>query len=285
VSSATRVHARPFRPRIERSDILASASWFTKRDDSICMDLYNHRVLTTNQLSDLHFTDPRRARDRLLKLYRHRVIDRFRPFRQLGSAPWHYVLDELGARVAAATLGIELKQLRYRLERDLDLVNSPRLQHLVEVNDFFVSLITRCRAKPGFELDQWWSEQRCAAKLPTKVRSDGLGRLMGGERPCTFVLELDRGTERGDRLRRKLLSYGRLGRRRDAPDAIVFLFPSAKRERSARQKLDIDIRLRVATSHRGLYDRDPLARVWLPIKGDRRISFAELPAAKSEMGS
>ena len=26
------------------------------------------------------------------------------------------------------TLGIELKQLRYRLERDLDLVSSPRLQ-------------------------------------------------------------------------------------------------------------------------------------------------------------
>jgi hypothetical protein len=249
------------------------------------MDLYNHRVLTTNQLSDLHFTDPRRARDRLLKLYRYRAIDRFRPFRHFGSAPWHYVLDELGARIAAATLGIELKQLRYRLERDLDLVSSPRLQHLVEVNDFFIRLITYCRAKPGFKLDQWWSEQRCAAKLPTKVRPDGLGRLIGGERTCTFLFELDRGTERGDRLRRKLLSYARLGRRRDAPDAILFHFASEKRERSARQKLDIDIRLRVATTHRELYDRDPLARVWLPIKGYRRISFMDLSRAKGEMGS
>jgi len=280
VSSATRVTARPLRPRIERSDILASASWLTKRDDSICMDLYDHRVLTTKQLSDLHFTDPRRARDRLLKLYRYRAIDRFRPFRHLGSAPWHYVLDELGARVAATTLGIELKQLRYRLERDLDLVNSPRLQHLVEVNDFFIQLTTRCRAKPGFELDRWWSEQRCAANLPTKVRPDGLGRLTGGERPCTFLLELDRGTERGDRLRRKLLSYGRLGRRRDAPDAILFHFPSEERERRARQKLDIDIRLRIATSHRDLFEADPLGQVWLPLRFERRIRLEELQARR-----
>lgn len=64
MGSATRVHARSSSPRIERSVILASASWFTKRDDSICMDLYNHRVLTTNQLSDLHFNAPRRATTR-----------------------------------------------------------------------------------------------------------------------------------------------------------------------------------------------------------------------------
>lgn len=282
MSSATRVHARP-RPRIERSDILASASWFTKRDDSICMDLYNHRVLTTNQLSDLYFTDPRRARDRLLKLYRHRAIDRFRPFRHLGSAPWHYVLDEIGARVAASTLGIELQQLRYRLERDLELVNSPRLRHLVEVNDFFVRLLTRSRALPGFHLDQWWSEQRCAAKLPTKVRPDGLGRLVGPEGTCTFLLELDRGTERGDRLRRKVLSYARLGRRADAPDVVLFHFPSEKRERSARPKLENDIRLRVATTHRDIFQNDPLGQVWLPlergwlpVEGDRRHSLIDL---------
>lgn len=64
MGSATRVYARSSSPRIERSDILASASWFTKRDDSICMDLHNHGVPTTNQPSDLHFNAPRRATTR-----------------------------------------------------------------------------------------------------------------------------------------------------------------------------------------------------------------------------
>ncbi len=44
-------------------------------------------------------------RDKLLKLYRYRFLDRFRPFRHLGSAPWHYILAELGARVAAVPAG------------------------------------------------------------------------------------------------------------------------------------------------------------------------------------
>jgi hypothetical protein len=125
-------------------------------------------------------------------------------------------------------------------------------------------------------LDQWWGEQRCAAKLPTKVRPDGLGRLLGGERPCTFLLELDRGTERGDRLRRKLLSYARLGRRRDAPEAIVFLFPSELRERHARPKLDIDIGIPVATSAKDIFYSDPLGAVWLPIGRDRRFPLVRL---------
>lgn len=150
----------------------------------------------------------------------------------------------------------------------------------MNVNDFFVRLISRCRAKPGFELEQWWSERRCAAKLPTKVRPDGLGRLIGGERPCTFLLELDLGTERGDRLRRKLLSYARLGRRHDSPDAIPFHFPSEERERRARQKLDIDIGLRIATSHRGLFETDPLGQVWLPLRFERRIRMEELQARR-----
>lgn len=80
----------------------------------------------------------------------------------------------------------------------------------------------------------------------------------------------------GDRLRRKLLSYARLGRRRDAPEAIVFLFPSELRERHARPKLDIDIGIPVATSAKEIFYSDPLGSVWLPIGRDQRFPLVRL---------
>lgn len=276
MASATRVDARAFRPRIERSHVLSSPSWLTKRDDAICLHLHEHRVLTTSQIADLHFDDVRRARRRLLILHRKGVIERFRPYRPRGSAPHHYILGEVGARVVAATQGLDLRTIRQRMERDLYLMLNPRLDHLLEVNEFFVRLIKECRNTPDYDLSRWWGERRCAAAIPTLVRPDGLGRLASLGRSCTFLLELDRGTERGDRLRRKLLSYGRLGRRREKPDAIVFVFPTEKREATARSKLDIDIGIQVATSYGELHNANPLARIWLPIESERRYSLIDL---------
>jgi hypothetical protein len=277
MASATRVDARAFRPRIERSHVLSSPSWLTQRDDAICIDLHEHRVLTTMQLTGLHFSDVRRARRRLLILHRKGVVERFRPYRPRGSASHHYILGEVGARVVAATQGLDLRAIKQRMERDLYLMLNPRLDHLLEVNDFFVRLIKECRTTPRHDVTRWWGERRCAAAIPTPGRPDGLGRLSSFGRSCSFLLELDRGTERGDRLRRKLLSYGRLGRRREKPDAIVFIFPSERRESAARSKLELDIGIRVATSHRDLHEANPLGRNWLPIDTDRRCSLIDLP--------
>lgn len=281
MASATRVDARAFRPRIERSHVLSASSWLTERDEAICLDLHEHRVLTTLHLTGLHFDDLRRARRRLLILHRKGVVERFRPYRPRGSAPHHYILGEVGARVVAATHGLHLRTIKQRMERDLYLMLNPRLDHLLEVNDFFVRLIRECRKTPDYDLTRWWGERRCSASLPTSVRPDGLGRLTAFGTSCTFLLELDRGTERGDRLRRKLLSYGRLGRRRDKPDAIIFLFPSEKREKAARPKLEIDIGMEIATSYRDLHEAEPLARIWLPIGGDRRHSLIDLRHARA----
>ncbi|MGH2818641.1 MAG: replication-relaxation family protein, partial [Actinomycetota bacterium] len=240
---------------------------------------HEHRVLTTPQIADLHFEDVRRARRRLLILHRKGVLERFRPYRPAGSAPHHYILGEVGARVVAATHGLDLRIIKQRMERDLYLMLNPRLDHLLEVNDFFVRLIKECRNSPDYDLTRWWGERRCSGAIPTLVHPDGLGRLTSFGTSCTFLLELDRGTERGDRLRRKLLSYGRLGRRREKPDAIMFLFHSERRERAARSKLELDIGIRVATSHRDLHEANPLARNWLPIDDDRRHAFIDLAMA------
>jgi hypothetical protein len=51
----------------------------TERDREIAWLLYRQKILTTDQLRLLFFGSLRRCQDRLLWLYRHRVIDRFYP--------------------------------------------------------------------------------------------------------------------------------------------------------------------------------------------------------------
>lgn len=280
LGDATRVDTTPYRRRIERTGLVHAASWLTDRDDRICLDLYEHKLLTTPQISDLYFTDERRARKRLIRLYRGMVVNRFRPPMHIGSAPYHYILDELGAHVVAARLGLDMKHMRKRLEYDARLPKNPRLEHLVEANEFFVTLIAACRGDDSLELTTWWGERTTADHLSTSTRArpDGLGRLLAGpDGTCTFLFELDRGTERGDRLEGKVFSYAPVFRGDDAPDALLFLFPTKERERWARRKLELPVRIVIATSYAELYEGDPLGRVWLPVRDERRVSLLELP--------
>jgi hypothetical protein len=163
--------------------------------------------------------------------------------------------------------------MRQRLEYDARLPKSPRLEHLVESNQFFVTLVSACRRDERFELTTWWGERTSAAHLSTRARPDGLGTLAGQNGTCTFLFELDRGTERGDRLESKAFSYAPLFRGEDAPDAFLFLFPTEERERWARRKLRVPLRIVIATSQRALHEADPLGRVWLPVGAERRTSF------------
>lgn len=109
------------------------------------MDLYEHKVLTTSQLTDLHFDSQRATERRLLKLYQHGVIQRFRPVSEMGSYPFHFLLGDLGAQVVAAELAVELKDLKLALKLAKDplvrIAYSPRLGHLVALNTFFTRLI------------------------------------------------------------------------------------------------------------------------------------------------
>ncbi|MGH2725091.1 MAG: replication-relaxation family protein [Actinomycetota bacterium] len=47
----------------------------TDRDQYICLDLYDHKVLTIEQITNLHFDAVRRARRRLLKLVELGVLE------------------------------------------------------------------------------------------------------------------------------------------------------------------------------------------------------------------
>ncbi len=110
--------ALPGRPRtagrLARGPELAAAlaARLTARDRWLLRMLHEHRVLTTTQITQLAFGTTRAATARLITLYQHRAVDRFRPLAPAGSAPLHFVLDEAGAAVLAAEDGITTARAR-----------------------------------------------------------------------------------------------------------------------------------------------------------------------------
>jgi predicted transcriptional regulator len=91
----------------------------TRRDFEILIELYEHRVLTTPQIYELHFDTHTRASKRMLELYRLGLVERFRPHTPTGSAPWHYTLDEPGARLVAARQQIDYERFTFKKAREI----------------------------------------------------------------------------------------------------------------------------------------------------------------------
>ena len=140
----------------------------------------------------------------MLQLYRLGLVERFRPHTPTGSAPWHYTLDEPGARLVAARQEVDFRDFPFKKARIFDVVGSPRLRHRVECNGFFARLTFACRRR-GWRLE-WTGERRAAAEWDSSltggplITPDGKGRILAGEREVSFFLEYDRGTEHLDQL-------------------------------------------------------------------------------------
>src|SRR5918994_4808252 len=108
--SSSGVGARPLRVSAER--LFELARNLTERDREVALYLYRHRVLTTSQLQLLFFSSRRRAQDRLLFLYRNRILDRFYPAAPFGSGKpeAHWLLDEAGAVLFAPVDHLQRRQ-------------------------------------------------------------------------------------------------------------------------------------------------------------------------------
>jgi len=270
------------RPRVSKDLISRVARSVTFRDKRICLDVYEHRFLTTHQTRRLHFTSAPRARNRLLALWRLRVLERFQPERPTGSHPFYYVLDEVGIHIVAAQLGVDPKHLHYDREGALAQVYSPHLLHHTEVNDFFSRLAEEAGGKPEHRLCTWLGERGCRRVWRDLIRPDGYAVLEARGKQVSFLLELDGGTEIRSRLARKLEACADLAGTPEAPDALVFCFPSAEREASARTILE-EPGIVVATGVLQEHLRDPLGEVWLSLGGRRRRPLIDLaPASHTE---
>ena len=246
----------------------ALAARLTDRDRYLCRMLHEHRVLTVTQIAELAFDSVTAAQHRLVILYRHRLVERFRPFRPTGSAPYHYVLDRGRATVLADEQGIDVDRLDYRRSKALGLATNQRLRHLVAANGFFTALAAHARRRGrSTELAAWWSEARCRDAWGRYARPDGYGQWHHGGTTSAFFLECDMGTEPHQRLAAKLDDYAKLANATQggstidtANTTLLFWFHSSSREGAFHMRIrNAAIPVATATAAPG---RNPAGRIW-----------------------
>ena len=285
----------------EDAAVLAASGHLTERDRHLVRLVGQHRVLTTDQLCALGFGNIITARHRLGVLVRIGVLRRFRPRREIGSAPWHYLLGPVGAALLGAEDRNERKWApQVRADRQLALERSQRLAHMIGRNWFFVSLAAHARAGGG-ELRAWLNEAEAAAYgrdgLPLRLfdtrlpNPDGVGTWAEGAREVTFLLEFDTGSEHLPRLAGKLEDYGRLAAGLAEVEQVcpplLFCFGGPRREQAARRELAAcqdALALRVATAALDPRLTCPAGAVWLPLAGGhtRQVQLIDLDAAMSD---
>ncbi|WP_084487740.1 replication-relaxation family protein [Nocardia sienata] len=272
-------------------DMTVLVARLTERDRWILRMLHEHRVLTTNQLAALAFTNTVIALRRLNRLHRYGVLERFRPLRTRGSAPMHWVLAPPGASVLAAEVGISVRELGYNHQRTLAIAHSLHLTHTLGVNTWFTTLTAHA---PHDERGQqarvqaWWSQTRCQRLWGDLARPDAFGRYTLAEATLDFFLEYDLASTTLTRVAAKLHGYSELARTTGIPTPVLLWTPTTMREANARtalrqtwQRLPDPEAVPVATAAAELLtpkpEASPADQVWLPLDRDSdRLRLHEL---------
>jgi hypothetical protein len=287
-------HART--RRVGAEHVFELARHLTERDRKVALTLYEQQLLTTDQLRLLFFSSQRRAQDRLLLLYRQRVLDRFYPasIRGAGKPQAHWLLDEAGAHLVAASLDLDRKQLPW--QRRADWRSHPQLAHRLEINRFVTDLIEATLPDPALGIGAWFGSREAAARIGERmrgrVRPDAELFLLSPAGPVNLLLEWDRGTETLERLAEKLCRYRTAERKLydyPGPRSILFVVPGARRLRALHElaaNLDRDGWPILATTTVELHRAGPLAPIWQRLDTDQaRCSLVGLPPRRNIGGS
>jgi hypothetical protein len=274
----------PARPPMSPDLVAVLASRLRPRDRWLLEILHEHRVLTTHQIQQLAFPSISTTTHRLLKLWRLRALERFRPAMEVGSAPMHYVLGPAGAAILAQRRGTSVAQLGYRIDRALAIAHSDKLTHLVGSNGLFTALAAHARTHPGTELVTWWSERRCHRVWGMTARPDGYGRWRDGHRECDFFTEYDTGTEPLHRLEAKIGDYAALAETTGITDTpVLFILPTPAREQHLHARTTTSRPLIATTTLDALEAAGgPAGAAWRPIGGRIRRRLIDLDPAGGE---
>ncbi len=241
--------------------------------------LGQHQVFTTEQVAALAFDHLHTARNRLVLLRQRGILARFRDAVRPGSAQWRWTLDLLGAAYLAARDDKPTPRLSTITSKIDKLATSPRLGHLLAVNDLFVELVAHARHNPdNAKLSLWWSERDCRQVTGDLVRPDGHGVWTEHGRRVSFWLEHDTGSEQTHVVTAKLAGYDALMRETGRHDVVLFRMRSPRAEASLQQRLTAhpavrNGRLLVATS---VHDTHPAAAVWQASGHPGRHRLADL---------
>jgi hypothetical protein len=275
--------------RIGADRVFELARHLTERDREVALCLYDQQLLTTDQLMLLFFSSKRRAQDRLLFLYRQRVLDRFYPPSRFdaGKPQAHWLLDEAGAHLVAASLDLDRRHLDWQ-RRD-DWASHPQLAHRLEVNRFVTDLIAATLADPALGVVAWFGPRQAAGRLGERmrgtVRPDAELILATARGPVDLLVEWDRGTETLDRLDEKLRRYRTAERKLDwdddGPRSVLFVLPGRRRLDNLRAlcaEIDRDGSWPiVATTAGELRAAGALAPIW------QRLDVGEPPRRLTEL--
>ncbi len=287
--------------RVSAERVFELVRHLTERDREIALALYEHQLLTTDQLTLLFFSSSRRAQDRLRFLFDERVVDRFYPPRPhgLGKPQAHWLLDEGGAILVAASLKLERKQLGWQ-RRD-DWGSYPQLVHRLEVNRFVTDLIAATLEDGLLGVSEWWGSRSCSGRLSGQERysrpvPDKGFFLETARGPIECYLEWDRGTETLERLGNKVALYRHAevhSPPERAPVNVLFVVPTQRRLRALADALAADDERRskirgyrfeskwppAAVLDSELAAGGPLASVWQSLAGSTdRGRLCDLPA-------
>ncbi|MFD1364277.1 replication-relaxation family protein [Actinoplanes sichuanensis] len=285
--------------------LLKAQSSLTHRDMRLLGWLYDHGVLTTDQIDAALFGSLTFCQRRLLRLIDLGVLARFRPQRwEGGSYPYHYLLAQLGTEIVAAQRGDPLPRRDQARQRRQHLTSRANLPHLLATNQFFIDLAAHERVHSGGRLDTWRPAadfHRATAfyrpgdgadmfSLRTFPRPDGHGIWVDRGRRVPFLLEMDRGTESLPVLTAKVTNYLRVADHARWWWPVLFWLPSVRREINLQRLLaDLPASDRVATAasdHVAASGLSPAGPVWwLHGREQPRQHLSELPFLDSQEGS
>ncbi len=252
--------------RARSLDVIAR---LTPDDRALISLLVDHRVLTTHQVVDLLYTtrrgpSARWAQRRLATLRELGVIDRFRPRPDTGSAPYHWILDTLGAEIAAYQRELPKGEATALVRAGRAAAHSPTLAHTTGVNGRFTALARTAHLRRGCRLEDWWSQRRCATSWTIHgLQPDGYGTWAEPAGRLRFLLEWDTGTQPAHRVAAKLSRYPALVPA-DA-DLVLIRVHSRAREIALREAITALDRPAARAATAVLQPGDnPTAAVWLP---------------------
>jgi Replication-relaxation len=287
--------------RAERNVSRAHASALDERDLAILLSMLEHKVLTTQQITSLHFRSLRRCQHRMRELKDLGLVSSFSVGRGFGEgrAPACWYLTKRGLVEIADAKDVRVSDLPW--VPDHSYRTNKLIAHRLGVNAFFCALAEASRAFQGHCLATWrpehWVRTRAA-----EIKPDGFGRYLHPSGACEFYLEYDRATEARGALTRKLEGYLRLAagwtKERELvgfPNVLV-LVPEEEREeevstayRSATTSLHVSgslassFPLHVASEDR-LTELGVLGAVWKPVIADGdRLSLVDLPAGPRDL--
>jgi hypothetical protein len=274
--------------RTASGQLAALAGRLSDRDRQLCQLLDDHQVLTSGQLARLLATPPRTLQQRLTQLTALQVVDRFRPHTRLGagSAHYHYLLGETGARVLAADAGTSLEGLGWQRDRLLTLAHATgALTQLLGVNGLLAALTHASHTRPGCRLVCWWPARRCQARWGPLIAPDAYVRWQDPAGEVDFFLhhhpdqpELDQ-----EQLIGLLAGYHDLAIASRITTPVLWWLPRPDREIGLRRRLATQpLLIPVATASPSWgHPADP---VWLPtssLDGSRRSRLGALGRAET----